>query len=139
MQDFITANWVMPGLGDAGVHVGQTIDCGWGTFVLSHWHRDRELYSLAEAVRRITAEPARPPNLDDRVVLAIGMKADISVINLNKLTERMPEFVYNFPGGSAGFIQWGKGYRASVCNGTIVLQDGQLLGVRAGQVIRNSV
>ncbi|HCP50384.1 MAG TPA: hypothetical protein DIT73_09170, partial [Gammaproteobacteria bacterium] len=40
LEELITTEWAMPGLGDAGAHVSQMIDSGWSTFILSHWHRD---------------------------------------------------------------------------------------------------
>ena len=51
LERLITTDWAMPGLGDAGAHVSQMIDSGWSTFILSHWHRDSGVYSLAEIGR----------------------------------------------------------------------------------------
>ncbi|RPG45974.1 MAG: amidohydrolase [Gammaproteobacteria bacterium TMED134] len=138
LEDLIKTDWALPGLGDAGAHVGQIMDCGWATFVLSHWHRDTGVYSLAEAVRRITSAPARILNIQDRGRLAVGMKADINVIDLARLSEQMPEFVYDFPGGAGRFIQRAEGYRATLCNGALILENDELLGTRAGKVIRST-
>ena len=74
LQKLITMDWAMPGLGDAGAHVSQMIDSGWATFVLSHWARDAGVYSLQEAVRRISAVPADVLGLDDRGTLAVGKR-----------------------------------------------------------------
>ena len=93
LQALITTDWAMPGLGDAGAHVSQMIDSGWATFILSHWHRDAEVYSLQEAVRRITSVPAQVIGLQDRGTLAVGKRADINVFDLDHLEERMPEIV----------------------------------------------
>jgi N-acyl-D-aspartate/D-glutamate deacylase len=138
LQELITTDWALPGLGDAGAHVGQIMDSGWATFVLSYWHRDAGVYSLQEAVRRITAAPARILNLQDRGTLAQGMKADLNVIDLENLGERMPEFAHDFPGGAGRYVQKAKGYKATICNGLKVLEDDELLGTRAGKVIRSS-
>ena len=47
LEELITTEWAMPGLGDAGAHVSQMCDSGWSSFVLAHWHRDHGTYSLA--------------------------------------------------------------------------------------------
>ncbi|MCY4094636.1 MAG: amidohydrolase family protein [Gammaproteobacteria bacterium] len=138
LQKLIETEWAMPGLGDAGAHVSQMIDSGWSTFILSHWHRDSGVYSIQEAVRRITAVPANVLGLSDRGVLAEGKKADINVFDIAKLEERMPEIVHDFPFGAPRFIQRAAGYHATVCNGQVVLRDDELTGDCAGRVLRNS-
>ena len=137
LEDMITTDWCMPGLGDAGAHVGQIMDCGWATFVLSYWHRDRGVYSLAEAVRRITSVPAHVLGLPDRGVLRPGARADVNVIDLERLAERQPEFVNDFPNGGGRFVQRARGYRATLCNGQLVVEHDELTGTRSGKVLRH--
>ena len=138
LAELITTDWAMPGLGDAGAHVSQMIDSGWPTFILSHWHRDTGLYSLPEAVRRISAVPADVLGLEDRGTLAVGKRADINVFDIQRLEERMPEIVHDFPFGAPRFIQRAAGYKATVCNGAVVLMDDELTGERGGRVLRNN-
>ena len=138
LAELITTDWAMPGLGDAGAHVSQMIDSGWPTFILSHWHRDTGLYSLPEAVRRISAVPADVLGLEDRGVLAVGRRADINVFDIERLEERMPKIVHDFPFGAPRFIQRAAGYKATVCNGEVVLVDDELTGDRGGRVLRNA-
>ena len=137
LEQLITTDWALPGLGDAGAHVSQMIDSGWATFVLSHWCRDKGTYSVQEAVRRIAAEPARVLGLTDRGTLAVGKKADLNVIDIDRLEERQPYMVYDFPGGAPRFQQRAAGYKATVCNGKVTLRDDEHTGVCAGQVLRN--
>ena len=137
LERLITTDWALPGLGDAGAHVSQMIDSGWATFVLSHWHRDHGTYTIEEAVRRIAAEPARVLGLKDRGVLAVGKKADLNVIDVDRLEERQPYIVHDFPGGAPRFQQRAAGYKATVCNGKVTLRDDEHTGVCAGEVLRN--
>ena len=137
LAELISTDWAMPGLGDAGAHVSQMIDSGWPTFILSHWHRDTGLYSLPEAVRRISAVPAQVLGLEDRGTLAVGKRADINVFDVERLEERMPQIVHDFPFGAPRFIQRAAGYKATVCNGSVVLVDDELTGERGGRVLRN--
>ena len=137
LEKLITTEWAMPGLGDAGAHVSQMIDSGWSTFILSHWHRDSGVYSIQEAVRRISAVPAHVLGLDDRGTLAVGKRADINVFDIDRLEERMPEIVHDFPFGAPRFIQRAAGYHATVCNGSVILRDDELTGEYAGRVLRS--
>ena len=138
LEELITTEWAMPGLGDAGAHVSQMIDSGWSTFILSHWHRDSGVYSLEEAVRRISAVPAGVRGLDARGVLAVGKRADVNVFDISKLEERMPEIVNDFPFGAPRFIQRAAGYKATLCNGDFVLRDDELTGAQPGRVLRSN-
>jgi N-acyl-D-amino-acid deacylase len=136
LAELISTDWCLPGLGDAGAHVSQIMDSGWATFVLSHWARDAGLYTVGEAVRRITSAPARIIGLEDRGTIAPGMRADMNVIDLEGLHEHMPEMVHDFPGGAPRFIQRASGYRATLCNGQVILENDEHTGVRSGEVIR---
>ena len=137
LEQLITTEWAMPGLGDAGAHVSQMIDSGWATFILSHWHRDTGVYTLEEAVRRMPAVPAGVLGLEDRGVLAAGKRADLNVFDVEALEERMPTIVHDFPFGAPRFIQRAAGYKATVCNGQVVLRDDELTGVCAGRILRS--
>jgi len=127
----------LPGLGDAGAHVSQVMDAGWASFVLSHWVRGRGLYSLAEAVRRMTSVPAAVIGLTDRGRLAVGQRADINVLDPATVGECQPQIVHDFPGGAPRYIQRATGYKATLVNGRINLLDGELTGERAGRVLRH--
>ena len=137
LKRMLAQDFVLPGLGDAGAHVSQIMDAGWSTFVLSHWGRDTGFYSLEEAVRRISSAPARILGFSDRGTLTPGLRADINVIDLDRLAERMPRMVHDFPGGAKRFIQRADGYKATVCNGQIILRDDGHTGARPGRVLRH--
>jgi N-acyl-D-aspartate/D-glutamate deacylase len=136
VEDLISGGHILPGLGDAGAHVGQVMDSGWCSFVLSHWVRERGLFSVEEAVRRMSSAPARIMGLEDRGRVEPGLKADLNVIDLARVAERMPEFVHDFPNGAGRFVQRGRGYRATLCNGALVLENDAHTGARGGQVLR---
>jgi N-acyl-D-amino-acid deacylase len=136
VEDLISGGHILPGLGDAGAHVGQVMDSGWCSFVLAHWVRERALFTAEEAVRRMSSAPARIMGLADRGRLAVGAKADVNVIDLARVSECMPEFVRDFPNGAGRFVQRGRGYRATLCNGALVLEHDAHTGARGGSVLR---
>ena len=138
VEQLITTEWAMPGLGDAGAHVSQMIDSGWTTFILSHWHRDSGVYSLQEAVRRISNVPAGVLGLHDRGTLEVGKRADLNVFDIDTLEERMPQIVHDFPFGAPRFIQRAVGYKTTICNGQVVLRDDELTGDCGGRILRSN-
>ena len=137
LADLLKGEHVMPCLGDAGAHVGQVMDAGWPSFVLSHWVRNKGLFTVGEAIRRMTSAPARIIGLQDRGRIEPGLRADLNVIDLDRVREELPEYVHDFPGGAGRFIQRAQGYKATICNGQRILADDKHTGARAGQVIRN--
>ena len=137
LESFLTLDWMLPGIGDAGAHVSQIMDSGWTSFLLAHWVRDRGLFSKEEAVRRMTSASARVLAFTDRGTLQPGAKADVNVIDLARVAERQPQMVHDFPGGAPRLIQKAVGYKATVCNGVPILQDDEHTGERAGRVLRN--
>jgi N-acyl-D-amino-acid deacylase len=128
---------VVMGLADAGAHVGQIMDASQPTFFLSTWVRDRAVFSLEEGVRRLTSDTAGLFGITDRGVLREGSFADVNVIDLDRLGVHLPEYVHDFPGGAGRYVQRASGYRATVVNGRVALEDGEHTGDLAGVVLRS--
>ena len=137
LRRVLSYDFVIPGLGDAGAHVSQIMDSGWSTFVLTHWGRDEAFYSLEEAVRLLTSAPARVLGLAGRGSIKPGYFADMNILDIDKLGERMPELVNDFPGGAPRFIQKAQGYETTICNGEIILSSDEHTGTRAGRILRH--
>ena len=137
LGDLFKSEHIFPSLGDAGAHVSQIMDAGWASFTLAHWVRETGIYSLEEGIRRITSGPARVLGLNDRGTLKEGMRADINVFDANTVAEAQPELVNDFPGGAPRYIQRAYGYKNTIVNGQVSLEDGEHTGVRAGTVLRH--
>ena len=137
LESFLQADWVLPGIGDAGAHVSQIMDSGWTSFMLSHWVRDRGLFQIEEAIRKLTSAQARVIGFNDRGSLEVGKCADINVIDMDQVAECQPQLVHDFPDDAPRLIQKSKGYAATVVNGQVILEDGEHTGERAGLVLRN--
>ncbi len=132
LEQMIQSDWVIPTQGDAGAHVSKMNDSGCTSFVLSHWVRDKGVFTLPEAVRKMTSMPAEVLGLNDRGTLAVGKKADVNVIDTDNVAERQPEIVNDLPFGAPRFIQRGRGYRATICNGEVILENDELTGDKGG-------
>ena len=138
IRDSFKSKHIFPSLGDAGAHVSQFIDAGWSTFVMSHWLREKQLYSIGEGIRRLTSGPARVIGISDRGTLEVGKRADVNVIDFDTVTELHPEIVHDFPGGAPRYIQKARGYKATMINGQLNLLDDELTGAQAGKVLRHN-
>tara|TARA_B100000676_G_scaffold34995_1_gene32968 strand:+ start:8626 stop:10323 length:1698 start_codon:yes stop_codon:yes gene_type:complete len=127
---------VVPMLGDAGAHVGQFTDADSPTFLLAQLTRDRGVYSLQEAVHRITQKSADVLGLRERGALREGWHADVNVINYDKLTSCHPEYVNDFPHNGGRLVVKSEGYDATMVAGKVVIRGGEYTGNRPGEVIR---
>lgn len=138
MRELLQCDWVLPGLGDAGAHCAKSMDSGFPTLMLTRWVRDEPLFTLEEAVHRLSGRAAAMLGLADRGIIAVGQRADINVIDLAALAERMPEMLHEFPGGAPHLSERAVGYRATLCNGAVVIRDDEHTGARPGTVLRSS-
>lgn len=136
VEALMNRDWVVPGLGDAGAHVSVIIDAGWPSFLLSHWVRDEKKLSLATAIERMTARPAKVLALGDRGVLQPGKRADINVLDVDRVEERQPRVVQDFPLGKSRLTQPAAGYLATLVNGQVIVRDDEHTGNRAGRILR---
>ena len=126
----------VPMLADTGAHVGLLIDADSPTFLLAELTRRRGVYSLPEAVHRITGKSATILGLRDRGEIRAGWHADLNVIDYDNLDTCHPEFVNDFPHNGGRFIVKSKGYVATIVGGRVVTERGYHTGQRPGRVIR---
>jgi N-acyl-D-aspartate/D-glutamate deacylase len=131
------ANTVM-GLGDGGAHVGIIADASFPTYLLTHWGRDRPTgrFDLATLVKRQSADTARAVGLRDRGVLAPGMKADLNIIDFDKLALERPIMAFDLPAGGKRLLQKARGYRHTIVSGVETYRDGEATGALPGKLVR---
>ena len=105
------------GLGDGGAHVGLVSDASMTTYLLTHWARDRRrgpTMPLETVVRRLSRDPAELYGFHDRGVIAPGRKADLNLIDHDRLRLIRPEQVNDLPGGAGRLVQRADGLRGHV-------------------------
>ena len=127
-------------LGDGGAHYGLICDASYTTHALTYWTRDRagERWPLPWAIRQLTDVPARLVGLGDRGRLAVGYRADLNVIDLDRLKVSAPHPVHNLPGGGRRLEQKAEGYRATVAGGQVTYRDGAFTGALPGRLVRGA-
>lgn len=128
----------LPGLSDAGAHVGTICDASFPTFLLGHWTRDRERgrLPLEHVVKMQAHDTARHIGLHDRGQIAVGQKADLNVIDMAELGLPRPEMRADLPAGGRRFVQRATGYRATLVSGQVIVENGELTGNRPGRLVR---
>ena len=129
------------GLGDAGAHCGYICDASYPTYLIKHWARDRTRgpkFGLEFLVHAQTLRNARGMGLTDRGALLPGMKADINLIDFEKLNLTPPEMIYDLPAGGRRLVQRGLGYEATFVSGEMVMQQGQATGALPGRLVRSA-
>jgi len=127
------------GLADGGAHVGTICDGSLPTYMMTHWTRDRtrgEKLPLPWVVRAQSRDTARAVGLTDRGTIEVGMKADLNVIDYDKLSLRPPRVVFDLPKGGKRLLQDAVGYCASIVSGEIVYRHGEPTGALPGRLVR---
>lgn len=111
------------------------MDASFQSFALEHWVKAAGM-PIEEMVRRLTSDTALSMGLTDRGVLRAGLKADLNVIDLEKLTIRRPEIVNDLPSGGKRLMQRADGYVATLVNGVVTYRNGKHTGALPGRLVR---
>ena len=103
----------------------------WGTFprVLGHYARDVGLFSLEEAVHRMTGLPAREFGIQERGTLAVGSFADLTIFDAERIIDTA---TFEEPRQAAAGIEH------VFVNGVSVWRDGKATGALPGTVLKPS-
>jgi N-acyl-D-amino-acid deacylase len=140
MPDMLRDPHTVIGLADGGAHYGMIADATYPTFLLSYWTRDRcgSRLGIGEAVNMLTAAPAAAARLNDRGRLAPGYKADINVIDYDRLALATPTVVRDLPAGGKRIDQRATGYSATLVSGQIIRRNDDPTSALPGQLVRGS-
>jgi N-acyl-D-aspartate/D-glutamate deacylase len=131
----------VPGLSDGGAHCGIICDASFPTYLLTHWTRDRsrgEKLSIPFVVSAQSRKTALSVGLTDRGVLAPGFKADVNVIDYDRLHLHPPKVHYDLPVGGRRLLQQVDGYDATIVSGVVTQRGGKGTGARPGKLIRGA-
>jgi N-acyl-D-aspartate/D-glutamate deacylase len=140
VHDLMQRGDIVLGLGDGGAHYSAICDASYTTWMLTHWTRDREAERLAlgHAIHHLAARPAQAAGLLDRGRLAPGYKADLNVIDMERLALHKPVIRHDLPGGGRRLDQGATGYVATVCGGEVIRRNDRPTGARPGKLVRGA-
>jgi len=137
--DMMKSPHVLLGLADGGAHYGLICDASYPTTMLAHWTRDRPrgpTFDLPGMVRRLTSANAEAVRLRDRGRIAYGYRADLNIIDYDRLRLRRPEILFDLPAGGRRIGQQADGYVATVVGGRVTYKDGEPSGALPGRLVR---
>jgi len=123
-------------LGDGGAHVGSICDTSANLYVLCKWVKEKARFKLEQGIHMLTRQPAELYSLNDRGILAEGMKADINIIDFENLKLHTPHIVHDLPTGGKRFLQNADGIKATIVAGEVIYRDGEPTGALPGKLIR---
>ncbi|MGD9602205.1 MAG: amidohydrolase family protein [Gammaproteobacteria bacterium] len=127
------------GISDGGAHCGMICDASAPTYLLQHFVRDRARgprIGLERAIRMQTADTAALYGFHDRGRIAPGMRADLNLIDLERLALPVPEMVCDLPAHGQRLIQRAIGYRLTMLGGTVTFEHGEATGALPGRLVR---
>lgn len=139
IRTMLTSPETVLGLSDGGAHCSSISDASLPSWMLTHWGRDRKRgpgLPLEMIVRRQTSETADFFGFADRGRLTPGLKADVNVIDFDRLRLHVPEIRYDLPAGGRRLVQRVDGYVATLVAGTPVFEHGQYTGATPGKLVR---
>ncbi len=128
----------IPGLSDGGAHVGMICDGSFPTTLITHWARDRShgRLPLEFLIKRQAHDTARALGLTDRGLLRPGLRADVNLIDLDRLALLPPDVAHDLPAGGRRLVQRARGIRATLVAGQITYRDGEATGALPGRLLR---
>ena len=127
---------MLVGTSDGGAHLARDDGSDWSCWFLRHWVLEREVWSLEEGIRQISAIPAALLGFADRGTVEPGKWADLMLFDPDRIGTGRKEFVHDFPGGAGRFKAHPVGVVATLVNGVPVIVDGEPTGARPGHVAK---
>ncbi len=140
-KDMIGQPHTVLGLGDGGAHYGMICDAAYPTHLLTYWvgHRDAtKRIPLNKAIQLLASDPADAVGLADRGRLAAGLKADINVIDMDRLHLHAPRVSHDLPAGGRRLTQAADGYEVTIVSGEITYRRGLATGALPGRLVRGA-
>jgi N-acyl-D-amino-acid deacylase len=113
-------------------------EAGYPTYLIGHWVRRKQLFTLERAIELITSHPAAIFGVVGRGRLTPGMAGDVVIFDYDTIDTKMRQYqIRDLPGGGARFVMTAQGINYTIVNGEVVYHDGNPTGALPGQVIRS--
>ena len=122
---------------DSGAHVCQEMGSSLQTHLLSYWVRNKQQFTLEEAIRMLTFDNASAWELPDRGLVRTGYAADLVVFDEQRIKPCLPTVEQDLPGGARRLVQKADGIAATIVNGTVAVENGQATSDFAGCVLKS--
>jgi N-acyl-D-amino-acid deacylase len=124
---------------DSGAHVCQEMGSSLQTHLLSYWVRNRQAFTLEEAVKMLTHDNAAAWEMHDRGLVREGNVADLVLFDEARIRPCLPTVEQDLPGGARRLVQKAEGIAATIVSGAVAFEDGKATGAFAGQVLKGKL
>ena len=124
-------------LGDGGAHYAMICDAAYPTYMLAN-RLGRQGLDLPRLVKSLTSQPAESVGLLDRGRIAPGYKADINILDPERIVLHRPQIQADLPAGGKRLRQEADGYVATLVSGTVTYRNGVPTGALPGKLVRGT-
>jgi N-acyl-D-amino-acid deacylase len=126
-------------LGDGGAHYSMICDAAYTTYLLTYWVKNQtadKAVQLPAAIKMLSRDPAELAGLRDRGLIKPGYKADLNVIDMDRLHLYAPHATYDLPANGRRLSQKADGYEATIVSGVVTYREGVSTGALPGRLQR---
>ena len=136
LREVQTHPQLLVGVSDGGAHLDRDDGQEWSTQFLATWWRAEQVWTLEEAIRRITAVPAAVLGLTDRGIVGEGRPADLFVFDPDAIDVGTCRLEHDAVTGAPRFRAVPRGIHTTIVNGVVVVEGGETTGAVPGTVVR---
>lgn len=90
------------------------------------------------AIRLTAREAALAVGLADRGLLVEGYKADLNIIDFDRLATRAPKVIHDLPANGRRLVQKAVGFVATIVSGEVTYRNGEPTGKLPGRLVRGA-
>jgi N-acyl-D-aspartate/D-glutamate deacylase len=140
VAELLRSDGNMVSLSDAGAHHTFFCDAGFGMYFLGHWVRERKLFALPDAIRKLSGDLADIYGIPDRGVLKVGAWADVILFDPDEISVSKPFRVSDLPANGVRLTRQAPGLKGTWVNGVKVFDGAGYVQTKApGKVLRSFV
>ena len=123
-------------LSDAGAHNAMLCDAGYAMYLYGHWVREKQLFDLPTAIRKVTHDAANAYGIEGRGQLTPGAWADMVLFDPDTIDITPMEAHFDLPAGGERLLRRAPGLAGTWVNGVRVYDGEHYLTVPPpGQIL----
>ncbi|MEW5684626.1 MAG: amidohydrolase family protein [Pseudomonadota bacterium] len=122
------------GASDGGAHLASFATYGDTGYLFSEFVRRSGHFTLEQAVKKITADPADIWGLADRGRLKPGLAADVVIFDPSTIDRDVERPVFDVPGEGMRYTRSAIGVQTVLVNGEVAYEDGAYTAAKAGVI-----
>ncbi len=126
---------VLVGASDAGAHLSQFCGAGDACYLLARYVRECGVFTLEEAVHRLTGQPAALFEIAGRGEIRPGNAADLVLFDPDRIDVGPERFVRDLPGGATRYVREPSGIHEVIVAGEVVVHEGRYTQARPGAIV----